>query len=642
MDVIKIQKIGSSSKEPPMIIVIPADDAKKQQRKRMMKTYRQAFCLLTVGVCAAVFLVFFYVYQHTDRRPTVFVETKMGMIEGVQIRRHMGRMVSAFYGIPFAEPPIGHFRFKKPVAKRPWSPEILKAKKDPTACLQLSLTDFEAKSAGAAAKKMQSAEQSEDCLYLNVFVPSEMKDESSNRSTKYPVMVWIHGGAYMWGSVASSDPSQLAVFGEVIVVSIAYRLGIFGFLHSTDPNEAPGNVGLHDQSLAIKWVYDNIEAFGGDRDSMTLFGESAGGISVGYHMISKYTQKYFKRAIMQSGSPLSLMIVGIDSGPLNVEKVALALGCPFTSRKVTKAKYATFNKKTYECLRDADTESLRAVERNLLKKRKTFGFYPTLDSDFFPDGVHPLEFFKSANRTYSPFHEHHKEILLGTNGNEGAAFLSRALPSLFPKPSMLPANLSYDMIQQKLLKYAPGKEKEIKIIFDSMVHEDHKESPVEIALKLSKMIGDMAFMCPNIYMMDSFLESGRNRTAYMYHFNVRPMKGRMYPWVRSAMHTEEIQFMMGYPFSQKAKYNHAERKLSIRMMKYWSNFARYGAPNHRAGEEKDWPACSDEEDGNEVRWHKVFDADHTEKTVNGLPDNKCDHFEPLFEEMREKYRYTDL
>lgn len=78
------------------------------------------------------------------------------------------------------------------------------------------------------------------------------------------------------------------------------------------------------------------------------------------------------------------------------------------------------------------------------------------------------------------------------------------------------------------------------------------------------------------------------------------------------------------------------------MMKYWSNFARYGAPNHRVGEEKDWPACMEDEDGNDVRWHKVFTSDHSEQTVSGVPDNTCDTFEPLVEQMREQYRYADL
>ena len=633
------QKMELSSKEPPAIIVIPPDDCKK---RISMRTYRQSFCLLAIGVCAAVFLIFFYTYQHSDHSAPVFANTRLGVIEGIEISRHMGKTVAAFYGIPYAEPPIGYLRFKKPIPKRGWGNNVLKAKTQPPACYQLDLSESDAKTERAAAKKLQTTPQSEDCLFLNVFVPGEVMNQTLNQTVRNPVMIWIHGGAFLFGSLSSSDPSQLAVFGEVIVVSITYRLGIFGFLHSTDPSEAPGNVGLHDQTMAIKWVYDNIDSFGGDRNSITLFGESAGGISIGYHIISKHSQKYFKRAIMQSGSPLTMMIVGIDSGPLNVAKVAQALSCPFTSRKVTQTKYAAFNKKTYECLRDADADSLRSVEKNLLRKKKTFGFTPTQDRDFFPEGVHPLEFFRSSNRTYTPYHENQKEILLGSNGNEGASFLSRFLPSLFPKTSMLPANLSYEMIQQKLVKYAPGKEKEIRIIFDSIVHEDHKENPLEIALKFSKMIGDMAIMCPNIVMMDSFLKGGRNRTAFNYHFNVRPMKGRTFPWVKSAMHTEEIQFVMGYPFSQKAKYNHAERKLSIRMMKYWSNFARYGAPNHRMGEERDWPACSDDEDGNEIRWHKVFSADHSEKTVNGLPDNRCEHFEPLVEEMREKYRYTDL
>ena len=655
---------GGATFDLPTIVVVPIITREAGRRR----TRWQALGLLAIALMASVFLTLFYIYQHTDTRPPVFVDTECGRIRGVQLRRHLGQTVSAFYGIPFAEAPVGPLRFRKPVAKRHWHPRVLQATQMPPSCYQLLPLTTSAASAAATP-------QSEDCLFLNVFVPgpvtSANKSISGRASARRAVMIWIHGGAFVYGGLSFHDPSQLAVFGDVIVVSIAYRLGIFGFMHSTHADQVPGNVGLHDQSLAIRWVHQHIGSFGGDAQRVTLFGESAGAISAGLHLISNRTQPFFKRAILQSGSPLTLMTFGIDSGPLNVEKVARALGCPFRSRAVTRTKYAHFTRATYDCLRDADAQSLRIVERDMLRLRQTFGFVPTLDQDFFPNGVHPLEFMRSANASYSPFHANHRELMLGSNGEEGAVILSRVLPSLFPKNTQLPANLTYEGVQQKLAKMAPGREREIRVLFNSIVHEDEKETPAQVALRFSHMIGDVAFLCPNLMLLDSFLRGSSKqerrssaagagvassninsvtRTAFLYQFDVRPEQGRAYPWVRTAMHTEEIQFVFGYPFSQKARYTHSERKLSIRMMKYWSNFAKNGYPNDRPGDQRDWPACIDEADdaagesesSMETRWHKWFRSDHSEQTVSGVPDNKCEHFEPLIEQMRESYRYADL
>jgi carboxylesterase type B len=131
---------------------------------------------------------------------------------------------------------------------------------------------------------------SEDCLYLNVFAP----DSAHNKT----VMVWIHGGGFISGSTVLYDGSILAARHDVIVVSIAYRLGIFGFL-SANGSLLPGNYGLHDQVLALQFIKDNIQGFGGNPDNVVLFGQSAGAISVGYHLISPLSRHLFRRAILQ-------------------------------------------------------------------------------------------------------------------------------------------------------------------------------------------------------------------------------------------------------------------------------------------------------------------------------------------------------
>lgn len=630
----------------PRVLIIP--DEELIQKLNWKARYARLLWLTGCGVVAVVVLTLILVSQNRVRRQTpVFLDTRLGTIEGKVIRRYNGVSLVAFTGIPYAEPPIGNLRFKKPVPKSGWHPEILSATKEPDICMQFLLPKTQVVQS-RAAHKLMTARQSEDCLYLNVFVPARVTNHTMrHKNKKKAVMVWIHGGAFIVGSAFMSDPSELSLVGDVIVVSIAYRLGIFGFLHSTHRHEAPGNVGLHDQALAIKWVHENIESFGGDRERITLIGESAGGISAGFHMISNHSQSFFKRAILQSGSPLTMSIFGVDSGPLSLEKVAERLSCPYTSRKITGTKYSLFHSRTYECLRDADAQTLRKVERDLMHERKSFGFTPTLDDDFFSNGTHSLEFLKSSNGTFSPFHKNHKQILLGSNGGEGASFLTRVFPSLFPSRSALPSNLSYDAIIQRITRLAPGREKEIKVLFDSAIHEDDKQSPLEIAMKLSHVFRDLAFVCPNLLFMDSFLKAGSQvgdkRTAFLYLFNVRPQKDRRIPWSKSALHTEEIPFVFGYPFTHKSKYAEAERKLSLRIMRYWTNFAKFGHPdgNRNEGQES-WPASYDEEGVEFVRWHKVFASDYSEESVSGVPDNQCDHYEPLIEQMRDTYRYKEL
>ena len=138
-------------------------------------------------------------------------------------------------------------------------------------------------------------------------------------------MVWIHGGGFFGGSAAGYIPSKLVTDGDVIVVVIQYRLGIFGFLSSGDGVVA-GNYGLFDQTLALKWVKVNIQAFGGDPDTITVFGESAGAGSIGFHLLSPYSMGLFQRAIQQSGTPLAYW--AINKNPANnFYKLAQRTGC---------------------------------------------------------------------------------------------------------------------------------------------------------------------------------------------------------------------------------------------------------------------------------------------------------------------------
>lgn len=175
----------------------------------------------------------------------------MGEIEGSVIDVN-GKKVHAFYGVPFAEPPIGPLRFKAPVPPKPRS-GVIRANKPAKSCYQFG--DYEYKFRGADMWNAKT-EKSEDCLYMNIWVPAD-----ADNST---VMVWLFGGGFWYGS-ASLDIYNglgLAAEGKVIVVNPNYRLGVFGFLFLDHP-EVPGNMALLDQQMALKWIQENIAAFNG-------------------------------------------------------------------------------------------------------------------------------------------------------------------------------------------------------------------------------------------------------------------------------------------------------------------------------------------------------------------------------------------
>jgi carboxylesterase type B len=211
---------------------------------------------------------------------TITVETNSGPVKGLVVSYNEHKL-NRFSGIPYAEPPIGSNRFGKPKPIQKWA-EAVDATQVKNICWQTS----------TAAQKLN---QSEDCLFLNICSPNR------NDSKLHAVMFWIHGGGFHDGQ-GFSYAQPLATY-DVVMVSINYRLGPLGFLYGADPS-APGNVGIYDQLLALKWVHNNIEHFGGDPKQITIFGQSAGSWSVSAHIVSPLSRNLFKRAIMQSGAYL--------------------------------------------------------------------------------------------------------------------------------------------------------------------------------------------------------------------------------------------------------------------------------------------------------------------------------------------------
>ncbi|XP_043237086.1 esterase FE4-like [Amphibalanus amphitrite] len=307
-----------------------------------------------------------------------------------------GTPYPAFYGIPYAQPPVGALRFRRPEPVQPWN-GTRDAGSPSEPCTQLYVDRFRG---------------SEDCLYANVYTPSLPEDPPSAPGRH--VVVYIPGGAFNFGS---GGPGQLGggrfVDEGIILVTFNYRVGPFGFL-TTEDEAAPGNYGLHDQVLALRWVRDNIAAFGGDPDRVTLAGESAGGASVHLHMLSPLSRGLFQRAISQSATALSFWALG-EGQRTKAEQVGAALGCPVNR-----------SAELVDCLREASAQSIVATLEPAFRRWSiypmVFAFRPRVERGvpgaFLPDS--PRRLLERGEVADVPW-------LVGFNSDEGGTFGSFSL-----------------------------------------------------------------------------------------------------------------------------------------------------------------------------------------------------------------------
>ncbi|CAL4119823.1 unnamed protein product, partial [Meganyctiphanes norvegica] len=243
------------------------------------------------------------------------VDTIQGSISGKYEISTEGRTFESYYGIPYAKPPLGDLRFMAPIPSDAWN-GILDGSKLKAACPQLSM-DVLMFGQKATVDQVQG---DEDCLHLNIFTHKTGKDMA-----KLPVIVWIHGGGYQFGSVGWNPP-YVMMNKDIVLVTLQYRLGSLGFL-STEDSLVPGNMGLKDQTLALSWVKQNIQSFGGDPNQVTISGESAGSASVHMQILTPHSDGLFQRAIMHSGNALCPWAMGEDHLS-RAKRLATDLGCP--------------------------------------------------------------------------------------------------------------------------------------------------------------------------------------------------------------------------------------------------------------------------------------------------------------------------
>lgn len=466
----------------------------------------------------AIILNCLFMASCSTDNPITVVSVEGGKVEGI-----VQDSITIFKGIPFAQPPVGDLRWKAPQPVKNWE-GILKADKFAPACPQMTFAG------------MKPVEQSEDCLYLNVWSPAKSSSE------KLPVMVWIYGGGFALGSTSAPVYSgeQIAKLG-VVFVSVAYRLGPLGFmahpeLTAESPEKISGNYGLLDQIQGLKWVQKNIRAFGGDPDKVTIFGESAGAESVSMLSASPLTKGLFSGAISESGGSFSPVKNNREADCMQLMKGAEQAGIDFMKR---------MGASSISELRKMQPEKWANDPMSQMG-----GFWPVVDGYVITDDQYKL---------YEQGKYNDVNVIIGTNSDEGSMFARPFPPEQFIKS----ANLRFGPVAEKILKLYP---------LDSLTGTYRP---------LADIFQDAVFAWPSWSWANLQSKTGKSRVFVYYFDQWRPEP--MYqgaPMPVGAAHASELPYVFGHlGQNTDLKPSDDEKKLSDIIIRYWTNFAKTGDPN---------------------------------------------------------------
>ncbi|XP_064471263.1 cholinesterase 1-like [Ornithodoros turicata] len=464
--------------------------------------------LLVFGFCAVW-------HRAAPDRGVPVVRIDSGLVSGRRIV-YNNRSLDVFYGIRYGMAPVREQRFERPLPPRPWR-GMYKAWRKSKPCRQVPLSVN-------GNITLTYKDTSEDCLFLNVIKSTCSSSNSCSRLR--PVVFYIHGGAFQWGdsSLPIYDGRNFVATTDFILVTFNYRVGVFGFL-STGTSDVPGNMGLWDQNLALRWVRNNIARFGGDPDDVTLWGQSAGGISAGIHALSPYSRGLFKRMILQSGTPLSGIMAASYRGIGRLLEFSGSLNCYNSDRDWTDQIADML-----DCIRTKrGSEIIRAITDLPYTKQV---FAPVSGDDFLPS--EPLEMDPLVIETH--------EIFAGSTLQEGALFVDNmryVSPGLFEELHG-DYRTGVTLALSVLTGASVSESKEIVHAYYGGYEVEHDfTSVLEI---LAKIIGDAVFHCPTHYYLTVAAEKGIS--AYRYVFAHRPSYSLWPEWMGTT-HTDDIMFTLG-------------------------------------------------------------------------------------------------
>jgi para-nitrobenzyl esterase len=476
----------------------------------MVRNFRLAFALMMLPLAAY------------GSNPLV-IKTDKGKLRGAFTT---DGKVRAFKGIPYAAPPVGPLRWQPPQPAAKWK-GVRDATQFGARCMQAAIYED---------MVFRDPGPSEDCLTLNVWTPANAKKSS------LPVMVWIYGGGFQAGG--ASEPRQDGQFlarRDVVVVSMNYRLGIFGFfvhpeLTAESPHHASGNYGLLDQNAAIEWVQKNIASFGGNPHNITIFGESAGSFSVSALMASPLSQGRFQKAVGESGG-------------------AFFSGGRFRPREAREHTDMKFAQEAFGTTKLGDLRNISADKILKAATAKTLGrthFRPDIDGWFLPDSVPNI---------YAAGKQAHIPLLVGWNADEMRAAALFAHPQATAESFKLKAEAEFGPDAQEFLKLYPA------------------STDAEALRSAGDLASDHFISYSTWRWLEAQVKTG-DSPVYRYRFDLGSPGDKFHSAAMGAFHSDDIEYVFGTLDSrQEAKWRPEDRELSDQIGQYWTNFARTGDPN---------------------------------------------------------------
>nr|NP_001246966.1 neuroligin 1, isoform E [Drosophila melanogaster]NP_731172.2 neuroligin 1, isoform D [Drosophila melanogaster]AAF53998.3 neuroligin 1, isoform D [Drosophila melanogaster]ABC86275.1 RE29404p [Drosophila melanogaster]AFH06285.1 neuroligin 1, isoform E [Drosophila melanogaster] len=517
--------------------------------------------------------------HHPERRHVVpdklqytqEIQVKQGRLMGITRRFQVTsglRQVDQFLGLPYAEAPTGNRRFMPPGAPLPWQ-GLKIARHLPPVCPQKlpDLSPHGSENMSRARHKHLSRllpylrTESEDCLYLNLYVPHE---EPQSTPKQYAVLVYLHGESFEWNSGNPYDGSVLSSYGEVIVVTVNYRLGVLGFLRPSIDAHNIANYALLDQIAALHWIKENIEAFGGDNSRVTLMGHSTGAACVNYLMVSPVASGLFHRAILMSGSAMSDWAASNQSLQLTMQ-IAHALECPLNEHVEAEDDDVLL-----DCLRHRRYQDILHIPTALTQFSTSLG--PIVDGHVIPNQPykvmgHYTEHFSRYDLLFgiTESESYHTLAALaleeGLRENERDNLLRFYMQSRFDiRPDLA--------LAATLKKYQDMYNNPIKA-----TNLEHRDVVLDI-LSDARVVGPL--------LQTGMFHADVNRRNYMYVFGHNSATGPFAHLPHSIM-GEELAFIFGAPLAAagpfpSGNYTVQEKLLSEAVMAYWTNFVKTGNP----------------------------------------------------------------
>lgn len=508
-----------------------------------------------------VFCAIFQIFGHVNTTEGPVITTALGKLRGSVMKSDHGKDFFAFRGIPYAKPPVGDLRFKMPQPIKPWN-GILNATTDGNMCIQVeALVNVELLGV-------------EDCLHLSVYLP---RLPTSNKLQLLAVMVYIHGGTYKsGGSLSRLHGPQRLMDKDIILVIMNYRLGPFGFL-STEDQTVPGNMGLWDQNLAMKWVQDNIDAFGGDPNRVTLFGESAGSGCVGFHILSPHSKGLFSAAIYQSGTAVTLRSVVLNPRKY-AQRLAENLECPTNSSDAI-----------IQCLKTKQATDILHTGISLYQGtgQQKFFFAPVIDVGYgepaFLPGA-PRQLLASGRFNAVP-------IISGATKNEGMYYYTihfkksaedmLQVSSVHRLASILFPDFMVDPVNGPIVT---------KEFIDEYFKEVNHDNMTEVAAKISDLVTESMITEWTDFTNEMTAAAGAPVYAYRLTYRGKYSLMRVLPKgnlqtaevlknLSIVCHADDIQYLYHWKtIFPETVLRGNDRLISDLLLSYWTNFAKTRKP----------------------------------------------------------------